>query len=120
MGAATPGVYDFPESGSSPRRSSIGVRSPACSMSATFANSRPSRRARFTYRRVLFDADVGIDHRVKVTAGGAPGVADLQYLDAFGNPVTLVPTRDLTGYVQIAPDESAHRRRRTLIPRLPI
>ena len=27
--------------------------------------------------------------------------------DAFGNPVTLVPARNLTGYVQIAPDENA-------------
>lgn len=56
----------------------------------------------FTYRRVLFDADVGLDHRLKVTAGGSASTLP----DAFGNPVTLVPARDLTGYVQIAPDES--------------
>ncbi len=56
----------------------------------------------FTYRRALFDADVGLDHRLNVTAGGSASTLP----DAFGNPVTLVPARDLTGYVQIAPDES--------------
>ncbi len=57
----------------------------------------------FTYRRALFDADIGLDHRIKVTAGGT--VSTLT--DADGKPVTLVPARDLTGYVQIAPDEAA-------------
>jgi hypothetical protein len=57
----------------------------------------------FTYRRVLFDADVGLDQRVKVTAGGSKSTLT----DASGNPVTLVPASDLTGYVQVAPDESA-------------
>ncbi len=57
----------------------------------------------FTYRRALFDADIGLDHRVKVTQGGAASALT----DIDGNPVTLVPARDLTGYVQIAPDESA-------------
>jgi hypothetical protein len=57
----------------------------------------------FTYRRALFDADIGLDHRVKVTQGGAASALT----DVDGNPVTLVAARDLTGYVQIAPDESA-------------
>jgi hypothetical protein len=58
----------------------------------------------FTYRRALFDADIGLDERVKVTAGGAKATT----LDGLGNPVnvTLIPARDLTGYVQIAPDEN--------------
>jgi hypothetical protein len=57
----------------------------------------------FTFRRVTFDADVGLDHRVKVVANGAVS-ADT---DASGNPVTLVPATGLTGYVQLTPDESA-------------
>ena len=57
----------------------------------------------FTYRRVLFDADIGLDHRVKVTRGGTASTLT----DIDGNPVTLVPARDLTGYVQITPDETA-------------
>ena len=57
----------------------------------------------FTYRRVLFDADIGLDHRVKVTRGGTASTLT----DIDGNPVTLVPARDLAGYVQITPDETA-------------
>jgi hypothetical protein len=57
----------------------------------------------FTYRRVLFDADIGLDHRVDVTQGGTKSTLT----DIDGNPVTLVPARDLTGYVQITPDEGA-------------
>ena len=56
-----------------------------------------------TYRRATFDADVGIDHRVKVTANGSAS----SETDAAGNPVTLVPAKGLTGYVQLTPDESA-------------
>ena len=41
----------------------------------------------FTFRRVTFDADVGLDHRVKVVSNGTAS-ADT---DASGNPVTLVP-----------------------------
>jgi len=57
----------------------------------------------FTFRRVLFDADIGLDHRVDVTQGGTKSTLT----DIDGNPVTLVPARDLTGYVQITPDEGA-------------
>jgi hypothetical protein len=57
----------------------------------------------FTYQRVLFDADIGLDHRVKVIQGGTAST----FSDIDGNPVTLVPARDLTGYLQILPDESA-------------
>ena len=59
-----------------------------------------------TYRRATFDADVGFDHRVKVTANGAASGET----DAAGQPVTLVPAKGLTGYVQIAPDEAASGR----------
>jgi hypothetical protein len=57
----------------------------------------------FTFRRCTFDADVGLDHRVKVIRNGR-NAADT---DASGNPVTLVPATGLTGYVQLTPDESA-------------
>ncbi|HKM64350.1 MAG TPA: hypothetical protein VJY39_17855 [Acidisphaera sp.] len=57
----------------------------------------------FTYRRVLFDADIGLDYRVKVSAGGTASTLT----DVNGKPVTLVPATGLTGYVQIAPDETA-------------
>ena len=99
--AATQGIYNFPNSlfpQSLVHRGAV----------AGVFNVRNIREfetvpvGAFTYRRTLFDADVGIDHRLKVTAGGS--VSTLQ--DAFGSPVTLVPATDLTGYVQIAPDES--------------
>jgi hypothetical protein len=57
----------------------------------------------YEFRRVLFDADIGLDYRVKVTQGGSPS----SETDYDGHTVTLVPARDLTGYLQIAPDEPA-------------
>lgn len=53
----------------------------------------------FQFRKVLFDAEIGIDSRISVVAGGA--VSNI--LDASGNPITLVPSRDLIGYVQLSP-----------------
>jgi hypothetical protein len=53
----------------------------------------------FQFRRVLFDAEIGIDSRISVVAGGT--VSNI--LDASGNPITLVPSRDLVGYVQLSP-----------------
>jgi hypothetical protein len=57
----------------------------------------------FTFRRCTFDADVGLDQRVKVIHNGTQS----SNLDASGNTVTLVPATGLTGYVQLTPDESA-------------
>ena len=100
--AATPGLYNFPNTAFPQTLVNRGA------IAGVF-NVRNLREFEtvvaggFTYRRALFDADVGLDHRVKVTAGG--NLSSLP--DAFGNPVTLVPARDLTGYVQIAPDENA-------------
>ena len=51
----------------------------------------------FQFRKVLFDAEIGIDSRISVVAGGT--VSN----DASGNPITLVPSRDLVGYVQLSP-----------------
>jgi hypothetical protein len=53
----------------------------------------------FEFKQVLFDADIGLDHRVSVLQGGSPS----SLTDADGNPVTLVPARDLIGYVQLGP-----------------
>lgn len=53
----------------------------------------------FQFRKVLFDAEIGVDSRISVVAGGA--VSNI--LDASGNPITLVPSRDLVGYVQLSP-----------------
>ena len=53
----------------------------------------------FQFRRVLFDAEIGIDNRISVVAGGTVS----SILDASGNPITLVPSRDLVGYVQLSP-----------------
>lgn len=53
----------------------------------------------FLFRKVLFDAEIGIDHRLNVVAGGT--VSNI--LDAGGHPITLVPSRDLVGYVQLSP-----------------
>jgi hypothetical protein len=53
----------------------------------------------FEFKQVLFDADIGLDHRVTVLQGGSPSTLT----DADGNPVTLVPARDLVGYVQLGP-----------------
>lgn len=99
--AATPGIYNFPNNAFPQSLIHRGA------VAGVF-NIRNVREFEiipsggFTFRRVLFDADVGLDHRLKVTAGGAASTQT----DAFGNPVSLVPARDLTGYVQIAPDES--------------
>lgn len=53
----------------------------------------------FLFRKVLFDAEVGIDNRISVVAGGT--VSNI--VDAAKNPITLVPSRDLVGYVQLSP-----------------
>jgi hypothetical protein len=53
----------------------------------------------FLFRKVLFDAEIGIDSRISVVAGGT--VSNI--LDATGKPITLVPSRDLVGYVQLSP-----------------
>lgn len=53
----------------------------------------------FRFRKVLFDAEIGIDSRVSVVAGGF--VSNI--LDGAGKPITLVPSRDLVGYVQLSP-----------------
>jgi hypothetical protein len=100
--AATPGIYDFPNAAFTQAEVNRGA------VAGVF-NVRNLREFEtvvaggFTYRRVLFDGDVGLDHRVKVTAGGKLSTL----LDAANQPVSLVPARDLTGYVQIAPNESA-------------
>jgi hypothetical protein len=97
---ARPGIYDFPNPAFTPGL----VNSGAVAGVFNIRNVREFETveaAGFTYRRVLYDADVGIDQRVKVTAGGAASA----FTDLNGTtvPVTLVPTRDLTGYGQIAP-----------------
>lgn len=53
----------------------------------------------FEFKQVLFDADTGLDHRVTVLQGGSASTLT----DADGNPVTLVPARDLVGWVQLGP-----------------
>jgi hypothetical protein len=58
----------------------------------------------FTYSRVTFDADIGLDQRVQVLQGGSKSTTDT---DINGNPVWLVPATGLTGYIQLTPDESA-------------
>jgi hypothetical protein len=54
----------------------------------------------FEFKKVLFDADIGLDHRVTVLQGGHSTTLK----DADGNAVTLSPARDLVGYVQLGPD----------------
>ena len=102
--AATSGVYDFPNAAFPQSLVNRGAVAGVFNV-RNIREFETIAAGGFTYRRALFDADVGLDHRVKVTAGGEPGGADSQHLDAFGNQVTLVAARDLTGYVQIAPDE---------------
>jgi hypothetical protein len=53
----------------------------------------------FEFRKVLFDADIGLDHRIAVVAGGKASAL----VDADNQAVTLVPSRDLVGYVQLKP-----------------
>jgi hypothetical protein len=53
----------------------------------------------FLFRKVLFDAEIGIDSRLNVVAGGT--VSNI--LDASGHPIMLVTSRDLVGYVQLSP-----------------
>lgn len=52
----------------------------------------------FSFRKVLFDAEIGIDSRLSVTAGGMAS-----NFVVGGKPITIVPSRDLVGYVQISP-----------------
>jgi hypothetical protein len=54
----------------------------------------------FAFRRVLFDADIGIEPSLKVTAGGFSTP-----VDGVTNPPTLVAARDLEGYMQTTPIE---------------
>ncbi|MCB8882693.1 hypothetical protein ACELLULO517_20785 [Acidisoma cellulosilytica] len=97
--AASQGLYHFPSSGFTEDLVNRGA------IAGVF-NVRNIREFEtvlaggFTYRRVLFDADVGLDYRIKVKTGGMA----TSLLDAFGKPVTLVPARDLTGYAQMLPE----------------
>lgn len=55
-----------------------------------------------TYQPVLFDADIGIAPSLDVTAGARSAVP------AFENtPVTLTPSQDLVGYLQLLPVDTA-------------
>lgn len=55
-----------------------------------------------TYQPVLFDADIGIAPSLDVTAGARTAVP------AFENtPVTLTPSQDLVGYLQLGPVDTA-------------
>jgi hypothetical protein len=55
-----------------------------------------------TYQPVLFDADIGIASTLDVTAGARSAVP------AFENaPVTLTPSQDLVGYLQLLPVDTA-------------
>ncbi|MBZ5583812.1 MAG: hypothetical protein LAQ30_16695, partial [Acidobacteriia bacterium] len=53
----------------------------------------------FQFKQVLFDADLGVAPSLKVSQGGfsAP-------VSGVPNPPVLVASRDMVGYVQIAPD----------------
>ena len=61
----------------------------------------PASPTPFKFRKVLFDADIGIDHQINVVSGGKASTLK----DAGNNPVTLVPARDLVGYIQLSPDK---------------
>ncbi|MGZ3195915.1 MAG: hypothetical protein ACXWI1_02195 [Croceibacterium sp.] len=52
----------------------------------------------FSFQKVLFDADLGVDPSIKVVTGGftAP-------VEGVTNPPVLVASRDLVGYMQTAP-----------------
>jgi hypothetical protein len=52
----------------------------------------------FVFRRILFDAEIGVDSRLSVTAGGTAS----NFLKD-GKPITVIPARDLVGYVQLSP-----------------
>lgn len=96
--AASHGIYKFPNPAFTPALVNRGAVAGVFNVRNVREFETVAAGA-FTYRRALFDADVGIDHRVKVPAGGqASSLTDLD-----GNPVTLVPARDMTGYVQILP-----------------
>ena len=58
----------------------------------------PPVAAPFLFRKVLFDAEIGIDSRLAVAAGGT-----LSSFLVGGKGITLVPSRDLVGYVQLSP-----------------
>ncbi len=62
--------------------------------------SATSAGTTFQFKQVLFDADIGLDHRVDVLQGGSLS----SLTDASGNTVTLVPATDMEGWVLIAPD----------------
>ena len=99
---AKPGIFQFPNPQFDPPSQPSRVHRGAVAGVFNLHNVREFESVAaggFTYRRILYDADIGLDHRVKVTAGGNPS----SLTDASGNLVTLIPARDLTGYLQIAP-----------------
>jgi hypothetical protein len=59
----------------------------------------PSPPIPFSFRKVLFDAEIGVDSRLHVVSGGTVSTVP----GATTNPITLVPSRDIVGYVQLAP-----------------
>ncbi len=108
--AATPGEFSFltPEfTGHVHKGAVLGVynvrnirdlEGPSNVITATPAPPPPFTDP-FQFRKVLFDAEIGIDSRISVVAGGT--VSNI--LDASGKPINLVPSRDLVGYVQLTP-----------------
>ena len=62
-------------------------------------DSPPINVGAFQFRRVLFDADIGIEPSLNVRAGGfkAP-------IAGVTNPPVLAASRDMVGYLQLLPD----------------
>jgi len=99
--AASQGVFDFPPTISA---SQFNGRLHKGALTGLF-NVRHIREQNefqtigtFLFRKVLFDADIGIDHGLHVVSGGFPF-----NLPGFAPQPTLVASRDLVGYIQLAP-----------------
>ena len=106
--AATPGKFKFPSSDFATHvhnggmvgvfnvRNIRDLEGPSNVITATPAPPPPIKDP-FLFRRVLFDAEIGIDARLSVNAGSSGNIV------VDGKQVTLVPSRDLVGYVQLSP-----------------
>jgi hypothetical protein len=98
--AASEGVFEFPHPPDFDKRVHKGAMLGVFNVRNIREQTETHDVGGFRFRKVLFDADVGIDSRVNVLSGGFSAV-----LQDYPDPLTLVPSRDLVGYMQVLPDK---------------
>ncbi|HLI10047.1 MAG TPA: hypothetical protein VKY65_00480 [Alphaproteobacteria bacterium] len=101
--AASPGQFQFPQDTAAQWANRVHAGALAGAFNVRNIRDQPEiidiPSSPFQFKKVLFDADLGIATSLNVLQGGfsAP-------VAGIPNPPVLVASRDMVGYVQIAPD----------------